>query len=65
MLKFDYVNTKQEIVDAEISKDSTRVLTVVKASEKEYWVKMFNMETLEMQFSEQILGNYIKVKLIS
>lgn len=65
MLKFDYVNTNQEIVDAEISKDSTRVLTVVKASEKEYWVKMFNMETLEMQFSEQILGNYIKVKLIS
>jgi len=35
-------------MDAEISRDSTRTLCVTKVSEKEYWVKMYSLETLEL-----------------
>ena len=52
LLKYEYVDTQNQIMDAEISRDSTRTLCVTKQSEKEFWVKMYSLETLEMQFSE-------------
>jgi hypothetical protein len=42
--------------------DSSRTLTVSKASDKEYWIEMYNINTLVMEFSESISGNYIKMK---
>jgi hypothetical protein len=39
-------------MDAEISRDASRTLCVTKQSEKEFWVKMYSLETLEMEFSE-------------
>ena len=49
-------------MDAEISRDASRTLCVTKQSEKEFWVKMYSLETLEMEFSELIIGEYVKVK---
>ena len=42
--------------------DSSRTLTVTKASEESYFIKMYSMETQEIQFEEEICGNYIKIK---
>jgi hypothetical protein len=50
------------ITNAMILNDSSRTLTVTKASEKEYYIKMYSMETQEIQFEEKISGNYIKLK---
>jgi hypothetical protein len=63
-MKYDYVDTTHSIIDAEISRDSTRTLTVTKASEKECYVKMFSLETLEMTFCEKFTGKYLKMKNI-
>ena len=48
-----------------ISYDSTRGITVTKRNEKEYYIKMYDLETYEMTFEERIGGkdsDYIKVK---
>lgn len=52
MLRYEYVDVKNEIIDAEISRDSTRTIVVTRVSEKEAWVKMFCFETLEEMFAE-------------
>jgi hypothetical protein len=50
LLRYQYVDTTHSIVDAEISKDSTRTITVTKANDREYYVKMFSLETLRLEF---------------
>tara|TARA_B110000305_G_C19057659_1_gene455604 strand:- start:264 stop:443 length:180 start_codon:yes stop_codon:yes gene_type:complete len=48
-----------------ISYDSTRGITVTKRNEKEYYIKMYDLETYEMTFEEKLGGkdtDYIKVK---
>jgi hypothetical protein len=50
------------MVNAMILLDSSRTLTVTKASEEVYYIKMYNMETFEMLFEEEIQGSYIKLK---
>ena len=52
-------------MDAEISRDSSRTLCVTKVNEREFWVKMYCLETLEMKFSEQITGTYVKCSQLS
>jgi hypothetical protein len=39
-----------------ISYDSTRAITVTKRNEKEYYIKMYDLETYEMTFEEKIGG---------
>ena len=63
MLRQKYVDTEHELVEAEIARDSSRTLCCTRVNEKEFWIKMYNMETLELQFAEQILGDYLKMKL--
>lgn len=50
------------MVNAMITLDSSRTLCVTKASEKEYFIKMYNMETFEILFEEEFKGSYIKMK---
>lgn len=50
------------IVSVIISYDSTRAITVTKANEREYYVKMYDLETYELTFEECIKGTYIKLK---
>lgn len=50
------------IVNAMILMDSSRTLTVTKANEKQYYIKMYEMETQNLCFEEEISGNYIKMK---
>lgn len=48
-----------------ISYDSTRAITVTKRNDREYYVKMYDLETYEMTFEEKIGGkpdSYIKLK---
>ena len=62
LLKTIPTPTKYPIVNATILQDSSRVLTVTKASEQEYYIKMYDMETQNMVFEEEYFGNYIKMK---
>ena len=50
------------IVQVFISYDSTRAITVTKANEQEYYVKMYDLETYELTFEECVKGRYVKLK---
>jgi hypothetical protein len=53
------------IVTCIISYDSTRAITVTKKDDTEFWVRMYNLETYEKTFDEQIGGDpddYIRCK---
>ena len=57
--------TMYPICSVMLSYDSTRAITVTKATEKEYYVKMYDLETNELTFEEKIGGKsdcYIKLK---
>jgi len=52
------------IVTMTITYDSTRSITVTKKDDKEYWIKMYDLETGDLTFDEKYGGNkddYIKV----
>jgi hypothetical protein len=56
------------IVSAAIAFDSQAVITVTKASEREYWVKMYSLKTNKQIFGEKFGGGenqYIKMKEIA
>lgn len=50
------------MVNAMILLDSSCTLTVTKASEEVYYIKMYNLETFEILFQEEVRGDYIKMK---
>ena len=59
--------TKYPLVGMSISFDSTRALTVTKKDDKESYIKMYDLNTSELTFEEQIGGQpdqYVKVKEI-
>ena len=65
LLKSTDVTTMYPICSVMISYDSTRAITVTKRNEKEYYIKMYDLESYEMTFEEKIGGNpdnYIKLK---
>lgn len=65
LLKTTEVTTMYAICSVIISYDSTRAITVTKRNEKEYYIKMYDLESYEMTFEEKIGGadtDYIKVK---
>ena len=48
-----------------ISYDSTRSIMVTKASDREYWVRMYDLETYKKTFEEQVGGSedsFIRLK---
>lgn len=65
LLKQSTVITKWPIVTMIISYDSTRAVTVTKKDDRESFIKMYDLNTNELTFEEQIGGlpdQYIKVK---
>lgn len=55
------------VISVAISFDSQAAITVTKASEREFWVKMYSLTTYEQIFEEKIGGGadqYIKCKEI-
>ena len=65
LLKSTDVTTMYPICSVIISYDSTRAITVTKRNEKEYYIKMYDLESYEQTFEEKIGGNpdnYIKLK---
>jgi len=50
-----------------ITYDSTRAITVTKKDDREFWVRMYDLETYEKTFNEQIGGeatSFIRLKEI-
>ena len=59
------VTTLYPIVSTIIANDSSRVITVTKCNEREYYVKMYDLTTRELSFEEKVGGGpdqYIKLK---
>lgn len=53
------------VVTVMLSYDSTRAITVTKKDDHECWVKMYDLETYDQTFEEQIGGNpkdFIRLK---
>jgi hypothetical protein len=65
LTKSKNVVTKFPIVTCMITYDSTRAITVTKKDDTEFWVRMYDLETYEKTFDEQVGGkeeDYIRVK---
>jgi hypothetical protein len=50
------VATMYPIITCMITYDSTRAITVTKKDDREFWVRMYDLETYEKTFNEQIGG---------
>ena len=50
------VATMWPIITCMISYDSTRAITVTKKDDREFWIRMYNLETYEKTFNEQVGG---------
>ena len=65
LMKETNVSTMYPICECIISYDSTRAIVTMKRNDKEYWVKMYCLETYKLTFEEKIGGestDYIKMK---
>ena len=65
MLKHKQVPTLYPIVSCIISYDSTRAILVSKKDDREFWVRMYDLESYEKTFEEMIGGkedSYIRAK---
>ena len=65
LTKSKLVVTMYPIITCIITYDSTRAITVTKKDDTEFWVRMYNLETYEKTFDEQVGGNeddYIRLK---
>lgn len=65
LIKNTNVATMYPIVNMSLSFDSTKAITVTKKSDRECYIKMYDLETYEMTFEEKIggeKGDYIKIK---
>ena len=53
------------IVNVSITYDSTRAITTTKKDDREFWVKMYDLETSDLTFEEQVGGlpnSFIRLK---
>ena len=65
LLKTSEVTTMYPICSVIITYDSSKAITVTKKNDREYYVKMYSLETYEMVFEEKVGGqptDYIKLK---
>ena len=56
LLNQSSVITKYPLVTMSISFDSTRAITVTKKDDRESYIKMYDLNTSELTFEEQIGG---------
>ena len=56
LLKHNSVVTQHPIVSMNIAHDSSRVTTVTKAGDHEYWINMFSLVDFKNTFRERIGG---------
>ena len=54
------IHTAHDVINIHITYDSSRAITVTKESDSVSWIKMYDLDTYEMTFSEKIEGTYIK-----
>lgn len=52
LTKHKALPTMYAIVSVVISYDSTRAITTTKKDDREFWVKMYDLETYEVTFEE-------------
>ena len=65
LLKQTNVITMYPIVSMIITYDSSRAVTITRKDDRNYFIKMYGLETYEMTFEEKIGGgpnSYIKLK---
>ena len=65
LMKETNISTMYPITDCIITYDSTRAIVVMKRNDKEYFVKMYGLESYKLTFEERIGGeenDYIKMK---
>ena len=61
LLKTTHVETQYLIQNMELTKDATTAILVTKKDDSEYYIRMFDLETQQMTFSEMVGGSYIKM----
>ena len=54
LLKRNTVVTMYPIVSMNIAYDSTRVTTITKADDAEYWIKMYSLSDFSLTFQEKV-----------
>ena len=52
LTKHQYIQTQYDIITMMISYDSTKTIAVTKKDDTEYYIRMFDLETYKMTFSE-------------
>lgn len=62
LLKTHTITSNYPIVGAMILADSSRIMSITKASDKEYRIKMYDINNMNIEFKEEIKGHYIKMK---
>lgn len=65
LLKISDVTTMYPICSVMITYDSSKAITVTKKDDREYYIKMYSLESYDMVFEEKIGGepsDYIKLK---
>ena len=65
LMKQTNVITMYPIVSMIITYDSSRAVTITRKDDRNYFIKMYGLETYEMTFEEKIGGgpnSYIKLK---
>ena len=66
-MKETNVSTMYPICDCIFSYDSTRAIVTMKKNDKEYFVKMYDLESYKLTFEEKVGGeysDYIKMKVV-
>jgi hypothetical protein len=67
LTKSNKVSTQNPLINCAITYDSQFAITVTKKSDREYYVKQYNLESYELTFEEKYGGqpdSYIKMKEI-
>ena len=62
LVKTTSITSNFPVVTASILLDASRIMSVTKASDKEYRIKMYCIQTMKIEFAEEIKGHYIKMK---
>jgi hypothetical protein len=68
MIKTTFVPTNAPIVSCELTKDSTRAILIMKNSEFEFFVVMYDLESQNITFKEKFGGKpnqYIKLNQVA
>ena len=59
------MNTEYEIISCIISQDSTRIISVMKASDEHYQIVQYRSDTYEQTFKFDMKGEYVKANKVT